>query len=80
MTSLLAGLKAIELMDNEGKRSVIVVQLGVGAVKSAVCQMPPLTLPAITCLLFIGSTARASTAPTSSVVAGIGSPVSPAFI
>src|SRR5947209_17744953 len=64
MTLLRRGLKAMELIASEGMRSVVVVQMGVAAVKSAVCQMPPLTVAANRCLAFIGSTAMALTAPT----------------
>src|SRR5260370_20876087 len=80
MTLLLTGLMPIELMDSEGMRSVVVVQVGLAAVKSAVCQTPPLTLPANTCLLFEGATARASMAPTSWLVASVGPLTLPALI
>src|SRR6516165_8501091 len=68
----LTGLTAMALMARDGMRSVVVVQFGVAAVKSEVCQMPPLTVAAKRCLLFIGSTANALTAPTSRLVAGVG--------
>src|SRR5262249_51037479 len=65
-------LMATALMASEGMRSVVVAHTGVGAVKSLVCQTPPLTVAANTCLGFAGSTARALTAPTDCVVAGAG--------
>src|SRR5260370_25979754 len=64
MTLLLTGLKAMLSMASEGIRSVVVVQVGVAAVKSGVCQTPPLTLAASRCLAFVGSTAIALIAPT----------------
>src|SRR6266849_1821711 len=69
MTLLLTGLNAMALMDSEGNRSVVVVHVGEAAVKSWVCQMPPLTVAANTCLLLFGSTANWLTAPTSCCVA-----------
>src|SRR5262245_25144457 len=71
MTLLLTGLNAIALMESEGNRSVVVVHVGEAAVKSVVCQMPPLTVAANTCLSFVGSTAKALTAPASCCVAGV---------
>src|SRR5258708_26793897 len=80
MTLLLTGLTAIALMESEGIWSVVVVHVGDAAVKSAVCQMPPLTVAANTCLPFVGSTARALTAPTSCCVAIVGPMTLPALI
>ena len=65
MTLLLTGLKAIELMANEGMRSVVVVQVGLATVKSGVCQTPPLTVATNKCFEFVGSTAMALSAPLS---------------
>src|SRR6266478_3333880 len=72
MTLLLLGLKATELMANDGRRSVVVVQVGFAAVKSLVCQIPPLTLATSKCLAFAGSIAMALSAPAFRLVAAVG--------
>src|SRR5713226_8419999 len=72
MTLLLTGLKAMDSMASDGRRSVVVVQVGFATVKSLVCQIPPFTVAAYRCFVFIGSTAMALMAPAFKLWAAVG--------
>src|SRR5947209_7941871 len=80
MTLSLTGLTAMQLIASEGIRSVVVDQRGSAAVKSLVCQMPPLTVAANTCLLLAGSTASMLTAPVFRLPAVVGPIESPELV